>query len=242
MTAEKRPTLSYFLDFVPCDRCRISYAASFGTNEISKNLRMYAVSELEKFDLITVREDNAVEMLKKFGIKALPVCDPTLLLSQDDYSNIIAAANKPKKVSVFNYMLRRGRDSTDKTDEYIVKRVFNGRSNLGKCIVKPEEWVYLIKHCDFVVTDSFHGTVFAILFHRPFIAINDVNCSMNARISTLLYNLGLKDRMIEVYNEDTINKIIDSKIDWDQVDTKRDNWAKISSNLLVEAINGSIDK
>lgn len=236
MTAEKNPVPSYYLGFADDKTERISYAASFGTNALSENLKKYGVAELKKYSAVSVREENAVELLKNEGVDAVAVCDPTLLVEPEDYYAITDSCKKCDKVDVFNFMLRKGRESTDKTDMYVRnkysdKKLFNNR------IVTVEQWLYSIKNSDFVVTDSFHCTVFSILFHKPFLAINDINCPMNARIRTLTQKLGLEDRVLEAYDEEKIESIISqSSIDWESVDKRRRDWANNSAVFLKDSL------
>lgn len=233
MTSEKTPNTSYYLDFVPKDVLRLSYAASFGINTITDNLREFAVPELRKFDIVSVREENAVELLAREGIEAEIVCDPTLLLEPQAYEQIYGGVTSTP-VRLFNFMLRKGRESSDRTQAYVKDVLFKDASNIGRGIVTVERWLYLLKNCEFVVTDSFHCTVFAILFHKPFIAVNDKNCSMNARIRTLAQKLGLSHRVIEEYDEQKINQLVNNReIDWDAVDAARRQWAFSSREKLA---------
>lgn len=237
-TAEKKPTRSYFLDYLPQSVLRLSYAASFGTNTLTEGLKAYALPALREFDFISVREENAVQMLADEGIEAVTVCDPTLLIDAADYADITAHCRKCQKSDLFNFMLRKGRSSSDSTEEYLIHHVFKNRSNLGKAILTVEQWLWKLQNCDFVVTDSFHCTVFAILFHKPFLAVNDKDCAMNARIKTLAQTLGLQDRVLEEYDPKRIDEILSANsIDWEQVDSKRKVWAERSLALLLEKLN-----
>lgn len=239
MTAERSPTASYYLDFVPPGVRRLSYAASFGTNVLTDNLVKYGVSELKQFDAVSVREENATAMLAQEGIHAVAVCDPTLLIDPRDYEAILERGANGAKVDVFNFMLRKGRESSDQTEAYVLSHCFADRSYLEKNILTVEQWLWRLKNCAFVVTDSFHCTVFAILFHKPFLAVNDKNCSMNARIKTLTERLGLEHRVVDRFDPDRIGQIIAAQdIDWESVDEKRHQWAAESAQFLRENLKG----
>ena len=238
-TAEKTPTPSYYLDFVPENVLRISYAASFGINTLTENQLRYGIPELKKFHAVSVREDNAVHLLLQENVPAVTVCDPTLLIEPQDYAPIIAAGCT-KKTDVFNFMLRKGRASSDKTDAFITTECFSGKTNLGDGILTVEQWLWKLKNCDLVVTDSFHCTVFAILFHKPFLAVNDKDCSMNARIKTLTQRLGLEHRVVDCFDPEKIRNILTSEdIDWALVDRNRRQWAKESAQFLCEHLKGN---
>lgn len=237
MTAEKKPTPSYFLDFVPENVLRISYAASFGSNELSEEVKKYGLPELRKFHAVSVRENNAVGLLGAEGIPAKAVCDPTLLLEPASYAEIIKPLDENDRVELFNFMLRTGRDSTDKTNQYMVDSLFAGKKSLGEAIIPVEDWLWKLKNSDFVVTDSFHCVVFSIIFHKPFLAINDKNCAMNARIRTLTERLGLAHRVLEEYDTEKIRKIVaDQEFDWKSVDEKRRAWADESKEFLIQSL------
>lgn len=236
MTAEKIPALSYFLGFLPENVLRVSYATSFGTNELSDNMKQYAVPALKKFHAISVREENAVGILAAEGLPSSAVCDPTLLVEPKGYDAILQACEKPQKTELFNFMLRRGRESSDRTEAFMID-FFSGKTNLGEGDLEVEQWLWKLKHSDFVITDSFHCTVFAILFHKPFLAVNDKDCSMNARIKTLTRRLGLEHRVIDTYDPERIRQIMaDTEFDWDAVDEKRKEWAAESAAFLESAL------
>lgn len=238
-TAEKTVTPSYYLDFVPENVPRLSYAASFGTNELTRNILEYGIPELRKYRWVSVREENAVSMLRQAGISAAAVCDPTLLLEPEDYAPITAAVGRGRKTDVFNFMLRKGRSSSDNTEKFVLSECFPHGTQLGSGILTVEQWLWKLKHCDFVVTDSFHCAVFAILFHKPFLAVNDKDCPMNARIRTLTRRLGLEHRVVEAFEPERIRQITGSMdIDWAGVDEKRRQWAGESARLLQTHLIG----
>ena len=83
-----------------------------------------------------------------------------------------------------------------------------------------EEWISGIKNASLVLTNSFHGVVFSIIFHRPFIVVlsNEDSSNMNDRFYTLLTNLKLKDRIINSFNQKSIDNLLEETIDWSFVD------------------------
>ena len=206
---------------------------------MTENQLRYGISELKKFHGVSVREENAALLLQQEDIPAVMVCDPTLLLEPEDYAPIAEAAGNCQKTDIFNFMLRRGRSSSDDTEKYVLTDCFPRATNLGSGILTVEQWLWKLAHCDLVVTDSFHCTVFAILFHKPFLAVNDKDCAMNARIKTLTQRLGLEHRVVDTFDPDKIQKIIDADhIDWNSVDEKRRLWANESAQFLCKHLKG----
>lgn len=181
---------------------RISYAASFGTDKIAEGYEDIFKRELPKFKVISVREESGKKIVEQCGTKAEVVLDPTMLLDSNQWIEI---AKKPSYVSnnrfIVTYFLG-GRD--DDLNTYI-KKIANGRKifnleiesapedkidSIEVFATSPDEFVWLIANADCVLTDSFHATVFSILFHIPFCvferkAINE-SYKMGSRIDTLL--------------------------------------------------------
>ena len=181
---------------------RIAYAASFGTNLIAFGYEQYFKDELPRFKAISVREKTGLNIVEECGVKAELVLDPTLLLTKKEW---LAIAKKPSyvidKPFVVTYFLS-GRDEEIKQYvEHLAKgnSIYNlemENANKDKIdsddvfATSPDEFVWLIANAEYVITDSFHATVFSIIFHKPFCvfdrkAIND-SYKMGSRIDTLL--------------------------------------------------------
>lgn len=241
-------TPAYFLDFTEgIDIKRISYAASFGNDtfeEYAKNVLNICTIAAKRFDAISVREDSGVELCKKyFGVEAVHLVDPTLLLSKDDYLDLIEEDDKHEQENILTcYVL-------DKSEEKhnIIKEIAD-RLNLSLLYVKPErsyeigcnnleqcaypsvsKWLASFRDANFVVTDSFHGTVFSIIFNKPFIAI--VNKERGAsRFVSLLKLFGLENRLIS--SLDDINEDIFSIIDFNIINNRKCELIKKSKQFL----------
>lgn len=199
---------------------RIAYAASFGTNEIKNGFEKYFEEELPKFKSLSVREEKGKAIIDDLcGVHAEVVLDPTMLLTADQWRSFarkpIYAGNKPFIVTYF----LGGRDN--KLNNYI-KSVASGRHiyNLDNEFASedaiendkvfsttPDEFVWLMDHADCVLTDSFHATVFSIIFHRPFCVFDrkpsKESYKMGSRIDTLLEKFGL-EKYRDVLNDPKI--------------------------------------
>lgn len=237
------PTM--YLDFLNQDILRIAYAASFGKSEWTYNKKNTDIAKLlvKKFKAISVREESAVELCERYlNVSATWVLDPTLLLTAKQYNQVLDASNDftPKTPYLFTYIL----------DDSPTKRKISNQVKEKKCLSVYEmstressetgrqkvpsvySWLYGIKNASFVVTDSFHGMVFSIIYNRPFLVIGNEERGM-ARFSSLLNMLKLQNRMILVNNVDIDQIIEDLKdINYEEVNALLEN-AKINSNDFI---------
>lgn len=184
---------SYCLAFTQASDKRIAYAASFGRTEMSTELSLYYKKWLSRYTHITVREDSAAEMLSEIGIDATQTLDPTLLLNSEEWSKYVAEL--PRKKYVLVYQLHN-----DKTVGRYAKKVAKSKGlplirisaslhqihREGKFVYAPSigEFLAYIKNAECMITDSFHGTAFAINFNTPFVEMlpNNNTCSRNQSI------------------------------------------------------------
>lgn len=204
----------YFLHFLPKGGGykKISYAASFGVKktDISNDKLLLCADGLKSFDAISVREETGVDIVNTIsGMKATLVLDPTLLLKAEDYSVLIDAQDKKSKSGIVCYVLdpddgkwsimndvafSLGRETTLLS---LCPKDDNGNNNK---LVSVSKWLSSIANADFVVTDSFHGCVFSVIFQKNFIAIANQDRGID-RFCTLLKSLRLADRLVFSYDE-----------------------------------------
>ncbi len=195
---------NYFLDFTDgFDVRRVAYGVSFGRKEMDVNQdEMPFYSELaSRFDAISVREDDGKEICKKqLSSNASLVIDPTLLIDSSDYLDLIGDVESHDKSSKYAavYVLDR-----NKHKENDINIFCNKNGLIPKYIGYPsskgfqsvESWLNEMANSQYVITDSYHGTIFSILFKKPFTSI--CNPSRGAsRFITLLTTLGLEKRLI----------------------------------------------
>lgn len=240
----------YFLDFGIDDVSRIAYAPSFGSLEIEDDVKADLIKCLQRFDAISVREKSGVDIINRIGfnnVEWLP--DPTFLLNSENYLNLEISNTRTSGKFIYSYVLEEQVDKAKKVLSIIsennnlpVYNIFMGSllsgSNYKNITPSPEQWLHYIHESDFVVTNSFHSTVFAIIFHRPFITIPlDGNGSgRNERIVSLLDYLGLSDRILWKYEEKNVLLIKDLNINWDDVDSKIKDWRKKANLFLRNAL------
>ena len=240
---------TYFLSFTKAINVkRIAYAASFGTddlNEYSKMDMKIASESIKLVDAVSVREKSGVHLCRDyFKMDAVHVLDPTMLLSKDDYLKLIEEEDKPCSENILlTYVLDRTQEKND-----IIQRVGealhltsceNGavkyfsnvvESNVSECIYPSvSRWVAGFRDAQFVVTDSFHGTVFSIIFNKPFVAILNSKRG-SSRFISLLSVLGLENRLISTTN-DLLEEHL-KPIDYTEVNKILNDWRYLSISFM----------
>lgn len=213
---------AYFLKFVPKDKKCIAYSASFGKKDNNHIIIEKLPELLCNYSKIMVREDTAVETIEKSGINNVEqVLDPTLLLNEKDWNKIVKE-NNIKKDYILIYQLHDNREFEIYAKEFAKRkkmkllRITPSLSNFFKCgktiyMPTPQEYLGYIKNARYIITDSFHGTVFSLIFNKQFIDI----CPKRGatRMESILRNFGLEDRLVKSYDDFSIgDRIIDYKI------------------------------
>lgn len=237
----------FFLGFLPEDdkRLKITYAASFGTADspISEAHLANCVRLAKRFDALSVRERSGVEILKEtFGLEARLVLDPTLLLTAEQYRFHVESE---RTGGVVSYILDETEDKNSIMGQVAkslglkeTKVRISTRSADADTLLKPsvEEWLASFASADFVVTDSFHGCVFSIVNHKPFIAIANKDRGLE-RFTSLLGSFGLMDRLIFDSEEfDRKKRTLLQPVDYGAVNTQRHELVRGSLEYLVEAL------
>lgn len=200
---------SYFLDFAK-DKITCSYAASFGVNKIPEEYRDFYEEGMNNLDSISVRESNAVELVNSLCCKECSLMpDPTLLLDAEKWSEVSKEPNikNPyiliykitKEENLISFAKKLSRE-TGLPIVYIPNDIKSGIVRTTKFNVGPDEWLGYIKNAEYVVTNSFHGTAFSIIFGKKF--FTEVSATANTATSrsySLLRLFGLEDRIISNY-------------------------------------------
>lgn len=229
--------LNYYLNFINNESQKIkkiSYAASFGVDywEYDEKQTEEVKKLVQKFDAISVREKSAINLcVTNLGVNCDIVLDPTLLLTKDDYCNVLNLKKKRDTAFIFSYFLDKS-SLTDKVLSYVQKKlnlkvktnqprqfIKNGRSiNLEDYVYPPiEDWVSSFLDSDFIVTDSFHGTVFAIIFNKPFIVVANNERGV-ARFKSILEQLGLIKKLVD--DENKITPFLFDEIQYEEVNKR----------------------
>ena len=211
---------------------KISYAASFGCTEIPQRHHAEAAAFLEALDVVSVREASGCSMLKRFADReSVLVPDPTFLV---DWHSVLKSINAQpcSDGKLFSYVLRSGEGLHDFQRELSeglgveVVQPLNPHQrwkSYGEVIpMGPMEWLRSIQQSSAVVTNSFHGTVFAILFNRPFLSVKlgGSKAGLNERMDYLLASLGLERRQISLDKSKRALTLMEEPIDWAKVNSR----------------------
>jgi polysaccharide pyruvyl transferase WcaK-like protein len=243
-----------FLDDIQCSAKRVSYAASFGVDEweYSPEQTVTCKNLIQKFDAVSVREDSALSLCRNYlDVDAEWVVDPTLLLDAGDYEKLIGEPeSKGDPTKVLAYLLDHSQDKGN-----IVKKVAStlpaesvaietqmiitqatARNLLLRPYPKVEDWLKGFRSAKFVVTDSFHGCVFSIIFNRPFVAICNFHRG-SSRFHSLLKMFELEERL--VYRpEQLTNDLVTAPIDWTKVNKIREEKVNEARRFLNKCLEG----
>lgn len=249
---------NYFLDFAINDNGvkRIAYAASFGVShwEFTDEDTAACSELLKRFDAISVREDSAIDLIKNKleRTDAIHVLDPTMLLNKEHYNDLVESENAPASPGNLNvYVL----DKTPEKDKLVrqieaklqlkafeilpVKRLNEQKvtkDNMEDFVYpNPASWIRGFQDAKFVVTDSFHGTVFSILHNVPFVVIGNIERGLS-RFQSLLKLFGLEDRLITDVDPIKIEYFTDKKIDWARVNKILDKEREKSLEFLKKGL------
>ena len=229
----------YFLDF-PTKGKKITYAVSMGKSKLEEKFETDFKRVLENIDHISVREDALRDYAKSFTDKeVIRVVDPTLLLERDSYNSLVKE-NKIKEKYLLLYTL-----VSDERLIKIAKRIAEEKNlkiiELNECKVKdsefeqvsnagPEDFLTLIKNAEVILSNSYHGTIFSIIFGKEFYTLPMKN--RNARMETLLNILGMSDRFISCAED--LDKI--GAQDYKKGYERLDKEVKLSREFLNKAL------
>lgn len=234
---------TYLLNFSFKNEKKYSYAASIGLKNLDEERKKYS-EYLKKFNKISVRENESISILNEIGVDVDGVhLDPTLLLTGNEWIKELSVKKecKEKYILVYNIpkpnkMLEVAEDLSKKTG-YKIIYIPNGimpKSKNGK-IVFPNirQFIKLFANAEFIITNSFHGTVFSIEFEKNFLVELQESGKANARIETLLKTCKLENRILDINNNEEIFK----EIDWNIVNEELSKVRNESEKYLMQVLD-----
>ena len=240
----------FFGSFVPDGRPKIAYAASVGIKPECGLLKLELFDRyIKTFDYLSVREKVHCGFISNFTNKQVyHVVDPTLLLEVDNYIALTENVNPPKPnngyifyyqpnsadgaiVSLVNKIARRYKKDVVHTFADVPEPIFPSES-ISTAFLGPCEFLAYIRDADLIITRSYHGTIFSILFQKPFYVY--VDKKTGSRVESLLGILGLEDRLIYEYKKP---EDVSFAIDFSEANRKLEKLIKSSFDFLIAAIN-----
>lgn len=248
-------SIANFLDFGVSGTKRVAYAVSAPWGKIDGDWIREAKRKLGVFNGVSVRETEGVEICRNAGRRDVAyVCDPTLLLNKRDYMALVASENvdvRFERKAILAYLINVRELSDLPWNELLV---FSREMGLELKVVplqgselaipeeyvytpSPAEWLNAYDKSEFVVTNSFHGTVFAIIMRKPFVVVlqkGEMSIA-NCRFLSMLSRLDLEDRIWS--GEGKISEVASRQIDWDAVEGKLNDFRTHSEIFLEKALS-----
>ena len=200
----------YYANYSVMKGNAVSYAASFGDPYFTEETYQILNERIKNFKALGIREDQMIPYLKQHTtVPVQRTIDPTLLLTADDYAEIIGKNTEKDK-----YLLLYSRRYSPRMEEYAEKLALdNGwkiidislratnaeKGHIMRYDAGVEEFLSLVKHAEYIVTNSFHGMIFSVQFKRPFVIFSREQC--DNKIEELLQLFGIPDRMLVTGDE-----------------------------------------
>lgn len=232
---------AYFCDF-DTEAVKIAYSASMGLKQLPNIEELSFKRMINNFDYIGVREQALKEYISNFSTRDIEVTvDPTLLLEKEDYTEMTCENKRGKYIFLYSliedeklYLIAE--ELSKKLNIPIIelryKKLYSHRKYIQVADSGPEDFLTYIKNAEVVITNSFHGTIFSVLFEKNFYTI--FNNWGSSRLETLLNNLGLQERCISSFEEINMNSLIDYKKVKDKLNKLRNN----SVQFLEKSLKG----
>ncbi|NDI34876.1 polysaccharide pyruvyl transferase family protein [Chengkuizengella sediminis] len=218
----------------------IAYAPSINRSTLEQIETLeYPERNLKKFKSIMVRDEHTKDVLSHLTKKDINiVLDPTMLLNSEEYQTVKTKACNDKYVLLYTYGNHLNNDQIKKIKNFAASKqlkLVSSNSWFNWCDINigatPFEFISLVKNAKYIVTDTFHGTIFSILFSKQFVSF----AGDNVKVIELLKALDLNSRIPASNTE--LESIMDTKIDYDRVNELRDSLRKESLQLLTDALN-----
>ena len=206
---------AFYLDFVPSAKKKISYAASFATEDVGDEYKPFVRKMLQNFDAISIREHCSLPLLVSLGREnGVAVCDPVFLLSKEQWNEVISHTHEKER-----YLLVYDTEQSAKIQEIaqqIAKeknlKIYNisgfrlGYVDKDLWASSPIDFVRLIRDADYVVSNSFHATAFSLIFERDFCVVNRSE-GINERMKSLLMSYNVAQRLVTGYSALLLNAV-----------------------------------
>lgn len=244
----------YTMNFIPENKSKIAYAPSFGVSSIPKNQISKTQAYLNRIQHISVREVAGANIVKSLTGRDVPVvCDPTALLTREDWDKLKSRRKYVDGKYIFCYFLgsnplhRKFANQVKSETGYQILALQHidefvkgdlDFADVTPYDVGPQDFLNLLSNAEIVLTDSFHGTMFSIYYHKQFFTFNRYadgkKDSTNSRIVSILGMLHLEDRGLQ--GNENVKICLSKEINWDEVQDSLEKFRVKSKSFLTEAL------
>lgn len=221
---------AFYLDFVPDNKIKASYAASFATDTIQAEYESFVKENIKCLNGIGVREASGVDIIKNLGIEnSINVVDPVFLLDITKWNQLVIKEFNEKYLLVYDFdrnpFIEKLANEMRNLKGYKIYSINNYASGYEDKVFKysgPDTFVSLVKNAQFIISNSYHAAVFSLLYNKQFIIINRTE-NINTRMRDLLLLVNLKNRLVSeesysledimsLINYEEVNKILEKQI------------------------------
>lgn len=231
---------AFYLDFVPDDKLKIAYAASFATETIEENIKPFVFEKVKRIDFVSVRESSGVAILKDLEFTNIKhVLDPVFLLDRKSWEDIASQEEVEKP-----YILVYDADSNPSIKDFVLRmsqkskwdiitisdRISYADKNLSSR--GPDVFLSLIKEASFIVSNSFHAVAFSLIFEKQFVVFKRSE-QINTRMKDIVDLLDIKETMLPYK---TTKEEYEYIINYDNVRPILQNHIKESKQFLIHSI------
>ena len=229
---------AFYFNFVNCDKKKIAHAVSFGVDYFEAGATKTELIKflIKRFDYISIREKKGLNICKNdFDVLAEHIVDPVFAINKSEYETIINNRTTDPSQGLVSYVLDNNK-KINRLHEFVSKKYNEPVNLIEGGGIGVENWLSEIADCKLLITDSFHGTCFAIIFNKPFICV--INKERGGeRFISLLNTFGIPDHYIEnpseINNRDDLFQPLDYtniNLIIEQEKTKHINWLKNALN------------
>ena len=230
---------SFYLNFVPSNKLKISYAASFAIDAIEESLKPFVKENIERIDEISVRESSGLKILEDLSItRAVQVLDPVFLIGSKYWEDTFVTPIKEKFIFVYDFESNKNieRISIETAKKHNLK-IFTVNQNItyaDKNFFKksPEVFLSLISNANFIIGNSFHALAFSLIFNKIFFVV-DRNEKIKTRMRDFMSSLNLSYLNLDVDEFKTFDKV---SINYEKVNFELREKIEKSQNFLKKAL------
>jgi hypothetical protein len=244
----------YLLDFGNEQVIRLAYAASFGRETLQDSEYRLFGRLLQRFDRVGVREKSGIDICTSLGLAEVAwVPDPTILIKARAWDTLRASLPRSQSnrsaSAAFCYIV--GLDNPalfEAIGEHLKNEHglnFNCTSDseqfLENCRPTIGEWLDHIACARIVVTNSFHGVLFCLIYNTDFLVVGrtgEKSSRMNTRFTSLLGRLGCEDRLLTRYEPEVVDELFHRPMEWNRINGEIDDWRSVGRGFLLEALSG----